>query len=293
MTTLTLTKHQGLGNDFLVLLDAPPHDSADDLAVDLAALARRLCDRRRGVGADGLLIASPADAGAVRMTLFNADGSRAEMSGNGIRCFAQAIAAERGDLSDLLVHTDAGERTVRMATTDEPDTIVATVDMGEVGRIEEPAGWPTLGCHPDRPVMHLSLGNPHSVVGVDEVGVVDLLALGGKVPQVNLEIVEPGPEATAITMRVHERGAGITEACGTGACAAAFAARSWGLVAGGSDEVTVHMDGGTATVGFDPKVPGRVSLTGPATLVATIQVDLTGQVELTGQMELTGEVEPA
>jgi diaminopimelate epimerase len=270
MTTLTLTKHHGLGNDFLVLLDAPPAD----IATDLPALARRLCDRRRGIGADGLLVASPADDGAVRMALFNADGSRAEMSGNGIRCFAQAIAASRGDLGELLVHTDAGDRTVTMAPTDEADTIVATVDMGEVARIDEPAGWLALGCHPDRPVMHLSLGNPHSVVGVDEVGVVDLLELGGKVPQVNLEIVEPGPEATAVTMRVHERGAGITEACGTGACAAAFAARSWGLVASSVDEVTVHMDGGTAIVGFDTEQTGRVSLTGPATLVATIEVDV-------------------
>src|SRR6478736_6465268 len=220
MTTLTLTKHHGLGNDFLVLLDAP--------AVDLAPLARRLCDRRRGIG---------------------------------VRCSAQAVAAERGQLDALLVHTDAGDRTVTMHTTEEPDTIVATVDMGDVARIDEPEGWLTLGCHPDRPVMHLSLGNPHSVVGVDEVSVVDLLDLGGKVPQVNLEIVEPGAEATAITMRVHERGAGITEACGTGACAAAFAARAWGLVAGSTDEVTVHMDGGTAIVGFDAERAGHVSLT--------------------------------
>ena len=271
MTTLTLTKHHGLGNDFLVLLDAPD--------VDLAALARQLCDRRRGLGADGLLIASDldrsADDGAVRMTLFNADGSRAEMSGNGIRCFAQAVAAHRDDLTDLLVHTDAGDRTVTMQQSDEANTIVATVDMGEVSTLEPPASWNALGCHPDRPVLHLSLGNPHSVVGVDEVAVVDLLELGGKVPQVNLEIVEPGPEATAITMRVHERGAGITEACGTGACAAAFAARSWGLVAGSADEVTVHMDGGTATVAFDPGQANRVSLTGPATHVATIEVDIT------------------
>ncbi len=267
MTTLTLTKHHGLGNDFLVLLDAPE--------VDLGALARRLCDRRRGIGADGLLIAAAAEGSAVRMTLFNADGSRAEMSGNGIRCFAQAIATDRGDLGDLLVHTDAGDRTVTMRPTERTDTIVATVDMGDVTRIDEPDGWSALGCHPDRPVMHLSLGNPHSVVGVDEVGVVDLLDLGGKVPQVNLEIVEPGPESTAITMRVHERGAGITEACGTGACAAAFAARSWGLVAGGVAEVTVHMDGGTATVGFDPERDARVALTGPATLVATIEVNIT------------------
>ncbi len=292
MTTLTLTKHHGLGNDFLVLLDAPA-------AVDLAALARRLCDRRRGIGADGLLIGSPADDpagdgaddGSVRMTLFNADGSRAEMSGNGIRCFAQAVAAERGDLADLLVHTDAGDRTISMNTTERADTIVATVDMGAVAPIAEPEGWPALGCHPDRPVLHLSLGNPHSVVGVDEVGVVDLLALGGKVPHVNLEIVEPGPEATAITMRVHERGAGITEACGTGACAAAFAARSWGLVASSADEVIVHMDGGTATVGFDSGDTGRVSLTGPATLVATLHVDVA--VDVDGHGDRTVEVDPA
>ena len=93
-------------------------------------------------------------------------------------------------------------------------------------------------------------------------------------PHVNLEIVEPGPETTAITMRVHERGAGITEACGTGACAAAFAARSWGLVAGGSSEVTVHMDGGTAIVGFDDADASRVSLTGPATYIGSIHIDL-------------------
>ena len=79
-------------------------------------------------------------ARAVRMTLFNADGSRAEMSGNGIRCFAQAVAAERGQLDDLLVHTDAGDRTVTMHTTDEPDTIVATVDMGDVARIDRARG---------------------------------------------------------------------------------------------------------------------------------------------------------
>jgi diaminopimelate epimerase len=266
MTTIHLTKHHALGNDFLVLLDAP------DVATP--ELARRLCDRRRGLGADGLLIGTPAPGYTARMVLFNADGSRAEMSGNGIRCFAQALAAKHGTLDDQRILTDAGDRTVKISATDEGDIISARVDMGDVSSIPEPTGWPSLGCHPDRPVMHLSLGNPHSVVGVDEVAVVDLLDLGGKVPEVNLEIVEPGPETTAITMRVHERGAGITEACGTGACAAAFAARSWGLVAGGSPEVIVHMDGGTAIVGFDDGAPGRVSLTGPATYIGAIQIEL-------------------
>jgi diaminopimelate epimerase len=144
--------------------------------------------------------------------------------------------------------------------------------MGDVTTIAEPDGWAALGCHPDRPVAHLSLGNPHSVVGVDEVAVVDLHHLGGQVPHVNLEIIEPGPEPNAITMRVHERGAGVTEACGTGACAAAYAARSWGLVPSGAGDVVVHMDGGTAVVSFAPESPRRAVLTGPATHVATIDV---------------------
>jgi diaminopimelate epimerase len=261
-TTLTLTKHHGLGNDFLVVFEPP--------IADLAGLARFVCDRRRGVGADGLLVGEPADGYSARMTLYNADGSRAEMSGNGIRCFAQALAARRGDLAELLILTDAGDRLVTLSATQDPTTLDARVEMGDVTTIAEPDGWPALGCHPDRPVVHLSLGNPHSVVGVDEVGVVDLLALGTQVPHINLEIIEPGPGPDAITMRVHERGAGITQACGTGACAAAYAARSWGLVARG--DVVVHMDGGTATVSFALEQPERAVLTGPATYVATIEV---------------------
>ena len=266
MTTLTLTKHHGLGNDFLVAF----HPEVDDLA----DLARQLCDRRRGVGADGLLVAESADGYAARMTLYNADGSRAEMSGNGIRCFAQALAERRGDLSDQLILTAAGDRLVVLDATDDPATVTARVEMGDVSPLDEPSGWAALGCHPDRPVAHLSLGNPHSVVGVDEVAAVDLAHLGTQVPQVNLEIVEPGPESNAITMRVHERGAGITEACGTGACAAAYAARSWGLVARNAGDVIVHMDGGTATVSFSVEAPERAVLTGPATFIATIEVDI-------------------
>ncbi len=271
MTTLTLTKHHGLGNDFLVA-----HDLAHP---DPASLARQLCDRRRGVGADGLLVSSAAGAFDARMVLYNADGSRAEMSGNGIRCFAQAIAMRRGNCDDVHVLTDAGPRDVVFvgSPTTGPGigtTVRARVDMGEVGDLGEPTGWAELGCNPDRPVAHLDLGNPHSVVGVDEVAAVDLAVLGAKVPHVNLEIVEPGPTRDAITMRVHERGAGITEACGTGATAAAFAALTWGLVDVGDDGVRVHMDGGTASVAFAADAPRRASLTGPTTYVASISVEV-------------------
>ena len=261
---LELTKHHALGNDFLVVFHPP--------VADLPGLARRLCDRRRGVGADGLLVAESEPGHAARMLLFNADGSRAEMSGNGIRCFAQALAARRGDLTSQRILTDAGVREVHITPTDRDDTLDVSVDMGEVLPIGPPEGWDDLGCHPDRPVAHLSVGNPHSVVGVEDIGEVDLLTLGRKVPTTNLEIVEAGPEPGAITMRVHERGAGITEACGTGACASAWAAVSWGLVPSRSEEIAVHMDGGRAKVRLHQPERGRVTLVGPTVLIGTISV---------------------
>jgi diaminopimelate epimerase len=284
MAVLTLTKHHGLGNDFLVTFtepDGPARSGWEDVA-------RRLCDRRLGVGADGLLVATtgegPTDrtapdaptstmAADVAMQLYNADGSRAEMSGNGIRCLVQAWAHRMGVAAgDVAVATVAGVRHVEFGPGPDADTIVAAVDMGTVEAIDAPTGWPDIGTHEHRPVAHLSVGNPHTVVAVDDVDVVDLLSIGQQVPSVNLEIVEPGPERTAITMRVHERGAGITEACGTGACAAAWAAARWGMVTG-DGEITVHMDGGDAKVRLDQPQPGRVTLIGPATFVGTVQVE--------------------
>ena len=263
---LELTKHHGLGNDFLVVF----HPALDDPA----ELARWVCDRHRGVGADGLLVGYDEPGFSARMVLYNADGSRAEMSGNGIRCFAQALAALRGDLADQLIATDAGPRLVCLMPTETPEVIEVSVDMGEVVPIAEPEGWSALGCHADRPVVHLSVGNPHSVVGVDDVSEVDLGELGARVPTINLEIIEPGEHALEIRMRVHERGAGITEACGTGACASAWAARSWGLVPASAGEISVHMDGGRARVRFDDPVPGHVTLIGPTELVAHVVVEV-------------------
>jgi diaminopimelate epimerase len=266
---IAMTKHHGLGNDFLVTF-------ALDIDADHAALARRVCDRRRGIGADGLLIGALLHDGSadLRMRLFNADGSIAEMSGNGIRCFAQAALAHC-DGPRLRIATDAGLRTVEVLNRDIDDgteTIEATVTMGAVAPIEAPAGWDQLGCDPIRPVAHLSVGNPHSVVAVDDVAAVDLAHLGAMVPQVNLEIVEVADEPDAIRMRVHERGAGITEACGTGACAAAVSAARWGLVSPDAKEIVVIMDGGRAKVRLDEPTIGEVTLVGPTTLVAMVQV---------------------
>ena len=270
---VTLTKHQALGNDFLVydLRQGKPSVAWD-------ALARRWCDRRFGVGADGLLILENHGERHLAMLLFNADGSRAEISGNGIRCLVQAAHASDGRpaVATYVVSTEAGVRHVEVVADDGANTIQASVSMGVVGDLSVPDKWELLGCHPDRPVAHLSLGNPHSVVGVDDVAVVGLQELGEKVPHVNLEIVAPGPENDAITMRVHERGAGITLACGSGACASAYAALSWGLVPSNSrtdvQEVTVHMDGGDARVRIN-RTTREAVLVGPSEFVATVMVD--------------------
>jgi diaminopimelate epimerase len=273
---LALTKHHGLGNDFLVTfhLDVPE--------ADRPALARLVCDRRTGLGADGLLVGESATGHSAQMVLYNADGSRPEMSGNGIRCFAHALALRRRDPLpvSMSIATDAGPRPVTLVAADEPHTMVGTVGMGDVTVLDEPDGWSALGIDPGRLVAHLGLGNPHSVVAVEGVGAVDLATLGSRVPHVNLEIVEPGPRPDVITMRVHERGAGITTACGTGACAAAFAARRWGLADPAGGKLVVQMDGGRATVEFDGEHPERVTLSGPTTFVGAIELPVPSREQL-------------
>ena len=204
------------------------------------------------------------------MVLFNADGSRAEMSGNGIRCFAQALATRRGDLAELTIRTDAGPRRVELQPTEDPQTVLASVDLGEVdrtprtGRLGRPRGPPGPPGGPPR-TRQPALRRGRRRRDRGRRG-----ELGRRVPQINLEIIEPGPEPHAITMRVHERGAGVTEACGTGAAAAGWAAARWGLV--DCEELVVHMDGGSARVSLHRPEPGCVTLTGPATYVATIEI---------------------
>src|SRR4051794_14660055 len=138
---MRLTKHHGLGNDFLVLLDL---DAARPVT---GPVARDLCDRRRGVGADGLLRATAGstmgDGGTdVTMQLFNADGGRAEMSGNGISCLAQAVVlAGIVDGPSVTVATDAGRRTVRIEATPQPSVHHATVDMGSAKVGDDEPEW--------------------------------------------------------------------------------------------------------------------------------------------------------
>lgn len=272
-----LTKHHGLGNDFLVLVDL------DDATPIDAALAIALCDRRRGIGADGLIRVSPGtDAADVTMVLRNADGSPAEMSGNGIRCLALAVARHRSVASlDLRVATGGGVRAVSLRTG-RAGSAEVEVDMGKARPGPEPdTGWLSLpvtavllqgpeGEHPG--ISTLDLGNPHLVVLVDDPDAVDLAEAGPVAERqfsagINVGFVAPAAgEADALDLRVWERGAGITEACGTGAAAAAHAAHEWGLV---GERVTVHLPGGDVSV----DIGDTLTLSGPAVHVADCTVD--------------------
>ena len=282
---MRVSKFDAWGNDFLVLDVAQLRSAGvDEATVVWPEVSRAWCNRASGVGADGLLLLERIDDVNARMRLYNSDGSTAEMSGNGARCFAHALFrsdAARGERVYRL-HTDAGMREVTVGEQDS-NSVVATVDMGEVSTIDAPANWAAIGAHPDRPVVHVSVGNPHTVVGVDDVDSVDIGQLGRQVPQVNLEIIAPGPGRNAITMRVHERGAGITQACGTGACASAWAALRWGLVSSTTErvEVTVHMLGGDAVVTLNAQEAGRVALTGPAQYIDSYDASLEAPYSVT------------
>ena len=282
---MRVSKFDAWGNDFLVLDVAQLRSAGvDEATVAWPEVSRAWCNRASGVGADGLLLLERIDDVNARMRLYNSDGSTAEMSGNGARCFAHALFrsdAARGERVYRL-HTDAGMREVTVGEQDS-NSVVATVDMGEVSTIDAPANWAAIGAHPDRPVVHVSVGNPHTVVGVDDVDSVDIGQLGRQVPQVNLEIIAPGPGRNAISMRVHERGAGITQACGTGACASAWAALRWGLVSSTTErvEVTVHMLGGDAVVTLNAPEAGRVALTGPAQYIDSYDASLEAPYSVT------------
>jgi diaminopimelate epimerase len=267
--TLRLTKHHGLGNDFLVLLD-----SGGDHPVD-AGLARALCDRHTGLGADGLIRGSrpPADSDAVlRFELYNADGSTAEMSGNGMRCLAQAALdaglVEAGPAFTVLA--PAGPKGVRVRRTERPGMVWASVEMG-MARVRGEAAR----CNVGHGQLLVDLDNPHLVVLGPDPATVPVAELGPALQEtapetngINIEFVALGPGADEITMRVWERGVGETLACGTGACAAAVALHHWGRT---GRKVTVHQPGGPADVELGDD--GTVVLSGPSARVATIEVD--------------------
>jgi diaminopimelate epimerase len=277
---LRLTKHHGTGNDFLVLL------TALDGPVLPADQVRALCDRHRGVGADGLIVGRPGiggpggDGADIEMLLFNADGTEAEMSGNGIRCLVQA-AVMAGMVREgvVKVETAAGRRTVVFRTVD-PGLGFAEVEMGEARVIGDLAlDRPPVslaGEHAVSRACTVDVGNPHVVLLEGEVRP-DLEIVGPEIERsvdggTNVELVrvrrpEPGEGGVGISLKVWERGVGITEACGTGACAAAAATRSWGLT---GSPVEVSSPGGILLVKLGPE---GATLSGPVRLIGEVNID--------------------
>jgi diaminopimelate epimerase len=278
MPVLRLTKHHGQGNDFLVLLDPDDRHPLD------AAGARFLCDRHRGVGADGVIRAALArpgrDGAALTMELRNADGGIAEMSGNGVRCLAQA-AVDAGLVPGptFVVRTLAGPRTVRVAPAEEAGIAYVSVEMGaaelgaeEDGRTLEEALEKTLPEGGWR-ARTVSVGNPHLVLLGPDLDGIDVAGTGSAAQDayaggVNVELVTCGPVADELVLRVWERGVGETLACGTGSVAAAVAARAWGVV---GDRVLVHNPGGTLEVSLNGT---GVELAGPVRRICAVEVDI-------------------
>jgi diaminopimelate epimerase len=259
---MRLTKHHGLGNDFLVLLDL------DGILPISAASAVALCDRRTGVGADGLLRVTAGSGGAdVAMELRNADGSVAEMSGNGIRCLAQAVfQAGLAAPPTLRVATAAGLRTVTVQGRSAVNTHRMQVEMGQAKVLDDEPEWVSGDV---LRATRVDLGNPHVVLHWGAADLPDpdaLVALATPIDAaapggVNVEVIRPTGRSGEIDMVVFERGVGPTQACGTGACAVGAAAVAWELA---GRHTTVRMPGGSVEVTLDDPV----LLTGDTTSVA-------------------------
>ncbi|MFO7565672.1 MAG: diaminopimelate epimerase [Enhygromyxa sp.] len=275
---MAFTKVEGLGNDF-VLLDCMSHDLAG-LEAELAWArehAPGVCDRRRGVGADGILIVGPGSGEArASMIVVNFDGSRPEMCGNGLRCVA-AFVAERvlGGAGSLVIDTDAGPKAAAVEVVE--GEIEVTIDMGPGRMLGDRSPASAHG----RRLVGVSMGNPHAIcfVAADEQPEALARSLG---PAIELDEVYAPDKTNVEFARVHERagappsielwvwerGVGITQACGTGACATAVAAASEGLVASATP-IEVRLPGGRLWITV-PEDPARgVIMRGPARRVFT------------------------
>lgn len=299
MANLPFVKVQGLGNDFVVVdlrpgrpgagLQPPPTD---------AAVARALCDRHFGVGADGVLAILPGVKGDARMRVINADGSEAEMCGNGIRCVAKVLWEKDPALRRPVLQIDTGAGLLACAVDAEGDH-VRTVAV-QMGRPRLPRGEiPMTGPAAERAlrvpvragdrsfaVTAVSMGNPHAVIFVDDPSA-DLRALAESYGP-GLEVDPLFPRRTnvefarvrndEIDLVVWERGCGITLACGTGACATVVAACLEGRVKPGR-EIPVHLPGGTLYISVAPEGAAAettfsgVQMRGPAETVFEAEID--------------------
>ena len=270
VTDLTFYKMHGLGNDFIVL------DSRDNQVMPNEQQMRYLADRHKGLGCDQIMVLRSSDKpDTIRLDMFNADGSPAGACGNGTRCVARLVMDQEAR-NEISIETASGHLKGWRA---DARSDVISADMGlvstnwqdiptnrAVDTLAVDLGFPELGA-----ATLVSVGNPHAVFFVENAEAVNLHHWGPMAEQhalfsdrANIEFIQILDRQT-IRMRVWERGAGVTLACGSGSCAAAVASSCRGLT---DNEVTLHLDGGSLQITWRRDKDGHVVMTGPATYVA-------------------------
>mgnify|MGYP000997746187 FL=1 len=278
---MKFTKMHGLGNDYVYVncfeekIDNPP------------AVARFVSDRHFGIGSDGLIMINPSKTADFEMEMYNADGSRGEMCGNGIRCVAKYVY-DYGltDKTQISVETLGGIKYLDLTIEDGKVSLVK-VDMGKpkleadlipiISEREQVIDEPIEVDGKEYHMTGVSMGNPHAVIYVDDVKGLDLEKIGPKFEnherfpkRINTEFVHCIDRQT-VEMRVWERGSGETLACGTGACAVAVSCILNNLT---DTQVTVKLLGGDLQIEWD-REKDRVFMTGPATVVFDGVIDIT------------------
>ncbi len=279
---LRFTKMHGIGNDYIYF------NAIDQRIGDPCELAKKLSDRRFGIGGDGIILVCPSDIADAKMRIFNEDGSEAKMCGNGIRCVAKFVydyGIVPADRTTVTIDTLSGVKTIEL-TVENGKAVSAKVDMGAaiLKPVDIPMDFDGETCI-DQPlrvdgkeyrVTAVSMGNPHCVTFVEDVDGLDLERIGPAFEnhpafpdRVNTEFVRVIDDHT-LQMRVWERGSGETWACGTGACATVVAACLNGYCQKGED-ITVHLRGGDLIIRYTDET---VVMTGPATTVfeGTVEV---------------------
>jgi diaminopimelate epimerase len=299
---LPIAKVQGLGNDFIVVDLRPGRPGADARPSPLdPGVARALCDRHFGIGADGILAVLPGESGQARMRIINADGSEAEMCGNGIRCVAKVLYETDPSLRRPVIDIDTGAGLLACAV-DAVDGQVRSVQVamgkprllrGEIP-IAGPPGERALRASVvagDRTFTFtgVSMGNPHAVIFIDDAMAslrqlaetygprIEVDPLFPRRTNVEFARVRAGQEGPEIDLVVWERGCGITLACGTGACATAVAAHLEGRIEQ-VGAIPLHLPGGTLDITVEnernaPHTIKGVLMRGPASIVFVSEID--------------------
>ena len=281
MQTFKFTKMHGAGNDYIYV------NCFEEKVEDINATAKAVSDRHFGIGSDGLVLICPSDKADFKMDMYNSDGTQAEMCGNATRCVGKYVH-DRGltDKTEITLETLAGIKILKFNLNDKGEVETVRVNMGEPELF--PKNIP-INSELDRfiqedvtvdgktyKVTGVSMGNPHAVTFIDDTDSLEIEKIGPKFEnhplfprRINTEFAQIVDNKT-IKMRVWERGAGETLACGTGACATMVAANLSGLV---GDEADLVLLGGTLHIKWD-KTDNCVYMTGPAAFVFDGEITL-------------------